>query len=274
MLNKWICINTSYFTTDSLFVIFVIGFFVPHVFAETDIDYDVIQFTDPKGKYSIEFPSDGWSIHTYPGTYPKAMIKDHLVETVLMLSNFVNNNKDPRVDRTDQEILQDIHKFNIDMCYGEYMVQGFSLYGCFKFEDVDKKIAYTNQGEKLWMVDMTFITVVDKYYFIEAEIFDGYNDSWPKTARTTVKDSEKTHKFDTENLEKIREVIKSFTILKPDTTPELESEQVETPQTKIQKVPDWVRNIFIWYSEEQISEDELLNAIKFLVNQGIINLDS
>jgi len=44
-------------------------------------------------------------------------------------------------------------------------------------------------------------------------------------------------------------------------------------QESIQKVPDWVRNIFIWYAEERISEDELLNAIKFLVNQGIINLN-
>ena len=44
-------------------------------------------------------------------------------------------------------------------------------------------------------------------------------------------------------------------------------------QENIQKVPDWVRNIFIWYAEDKISEDELLNAIKFLVNQGIINLN-
>ena len=274
MLNKWICINTNYITTVSLFVIFVIGFFVPHVFAETDIDYDVIQFTDPKGKYSIEFPSDGWSIHTYSGTSPKAMIKDHLGETVLMLFHFNNNSKDPHGDPNDQKILQFIYKSNIDQCASGYSYHGFTWYGCYQFKAVDKKTAYTNQGEKLWMVDMTFITVDDKYYFIEAEIFDGYNDSWTITARTTVRDSEKTYKFDTENLEKIREVIKSFTILKPDTAPELESEQVETPQTKIQKVPDWVRNIFIWYSEEQISEDELLNAIKFLVNQGIINLDS
>ena len=43
--------------------------------------------------------------------------------------------------------------------------------------------------------------------------------------------------------------------------------------TSDNKIPDWVRNIFIWYGEEQISEDELLNAIKFLVNQGIINLN-
>ena len=42
-------------------------------------------------------------------------------------------------------------------------------------------------------------------------------------------------------------------------------------QEIIQKVPSWVKNIFIWYASEQISEDELLNAIKFLVNQEIIN---
>ena len=244
------------------------------MFAETDIDYDVIQFTDPKGKYSIEFPSDGWSIHTYSGTYPKAMIKDSDGKTVLMLSNFINSSEDPRVDRTDQEILQRIHKFNIDMCANDGYSMGFSWYGCFKFEALDKKIAYTNQGEKLWMVDMTFTTLLGKYYFIETDICNGCNDTWTITARTTVKDSKQAWKFDTENLQKIRETMKSFTILKPDTTPELESEQVETPQTKIQKVPDWVRNIFIWYGEEQISEDELLNAIKFLVNQGIINLDS
>ena len=44
-------------------------------------------------------------------------------------------------------------------------------------------------------------------------------------------------------------------------------------QENMQKVPSWVRNIFIWYANEQISEDELLNAIKFLVNQEIINLN-
>ena len=41
------------------------------------------------------------------------------------------------------------------------------------------------------------------------------------------------------------------------------------PEPK-QKIPDWVRNIFIWYAEEQISEDELLNAIQFLIDIGIL----
>ena len=51
------------------------------------------------------------------------------------------------------------------------------------------------------------------------------------------------------------------------------SEPEDLVQESIKKVPDWVRNTFIWYGEERISEDELLNAIKFLVNQGIIIID-
>ena len=52
-------------------------------------------------------------------------------------------------------------------------------------------------------------------------------------------------------------------------------EVVEKPATQegIKKIPNWVRNIFVWYASEQISEDELLHAIKYLVNQGIINLN-
>jgi len=43
---------------------------------------------------------------------------------------------------------------------------------------------------------------------------------------------------------------------------------------EIQKIPEWVKNIFTWFSQDQISEDEVLNAIKFLINQGIIDLDN
>jgi len=44
-------------------------------------------------------------------------------------------------------------------------------------------------------------------------------------------------------------------------------------ETIKQKIPEWVRNIFVWYAQDQVSEDELLNAIKFLVQEDIIKLD-
>ena len=46
------------------------------------------------------------------------------------------------------------------------------------------------------------------------------------------------------------------------------------PLNSTSKIPEWVRNIFIWYAENQISEDELLNAIQFLLDQGILKSKS
>ena len=42
---------------------------------------------------------------------------------------------------------------------------------------------------------------------------------------------------------------------------------------EIQKIPEWVRNIFVWYGDELVSEQELLNAIKFLLEQRIITIN-
>lgn len=48
---------------------------------------------------------------------------------------------------------------------------------------------------------------------------------------------------------------------------------VEEVKISERKIPEWVRNIFVWYAQDQVSEEELLNAIKFLVQQDIIKLD-
>jgi len=38
------------------------------------------------------------------------------------------------------------------------------------------------------------------------------------------------------------------------------------------KIPEWVRNIFIWYAEDRISEDELIESLEFLIREGIIKV--
>ena len=40
------------------------------------------------------------------------------------------------------------------------------------------------------------------------------------------------------------------------------------------KIPDWVKNIFVWYAEDKVSEEELLGAIEFLINQNIIQIET
>ena len=39
------------------------------------------------------------------------------------------------------------------------------------------------------------------------------------------------------------------------------------------KLPDWIKNIFVWFGQGQISEDDVLNAITFLVANQIIKID-
>ena len=38
------------------------------------------------------------------------------------------------------------------------------------------------------------------------------------------------------------------------------------------KLPEWVKNIFIWYAEDRISEDELIGALEFLIEERIITV--
>lgn len=41
----------------------------------------------------------------------------------------------------------------------------------------------------------------------------------------------------------------------------------------IKKIPDWVKNIFVLYSYDEISEKELLAALKYLIEENIIEIN-
>lgn len=60
-------------------------------------------------------------------------------------------------------------------------------------------------------------------------------------------------------------------------TPEEETTEAEETETEIleePKITSWVHDIFVWYADEIISEDELLAALEYLISQGTINVDS
>ena len=83
----------------------------------------------------------------------------------------------------------------------------------------------------------------------------------------------------------------TFTVIKPsepinlsaefleynETSTELSEENDQSSETELinaKKIPDWVKNIFVLYSYDEISEDELINALTFLIDQGIIEIDN
>jgi len=46
-------------------------------------------------------------------------------------------------------------------------------------------------------------------------------------------------------------------------------EKIDGP---VQKIPDWVKSTMGWYAEGLISDDEIISAIQYLINEGIIKL--
>ena len=52
-----------------------------------------------------------------------------------------------------------------------------------------------------------------------------------------------------------------------------ESIEIESELENVQNIPDWVKNIFILYADDSITENELISALKFLIEQGIIKIN-
>ncbi|QLH03315.1 hypothetical protein C5F47_07025 [Nitrosopumilus cobalaminigenes] len=49
---------------------------------------------------------------------------------------------------------------------------------------------------------------------------------------------------------------------------------VTANQAAAESVPEWVKNNALWYGQGDISETEFLNAIKFLIENGVIVIES
>ena len=81
------------------------------------------------------------------------------------------------------------------------------------------------------------------------------------------------------------EAVSTFSVIKsslPVITTQNTIEELVTPEEETEseileeepKIPSWVHDIFVWYADEVISEDELLAALEYLISQGTINVDS
>ena len=51
------------------------------------------------------------------------------------------------------------------------------------------------------------------------------------------------------------------------------STEIKSELENVQHIPDWIKNIFILYAGGNITENELISALKFLIEQGIIEIN-
>ena len=55
--------------------------------------------------------------------------------------------------------------------------------------------------------------------------------------------------------------------------PQYESIEQAVGLELTKKIPTWIKSIFGFYSQDKISEDELLNAIQYLIDEKILKIN-
>jgi hypothetical protein len=115
-------------------------------------------------------------------------------------------------------------------------------------------------------------TIIQGDYKIE--VFSQKGNSIASTTFTIIKPSEYgiqsiKESLDSESTDESAEKINDLN----DSQANENSLQINTDLENTPKIPDWVKNIFVLYSEGSITENELLSALKFLIEQGIIEIN-
>lgn len=52
----------------------------------------------------------------------------------------------------------------------------------------------------------------------------------------------------------------------------LKSENEKSENEKVEIFPEWIKNIFIWYGQDLVSDIELKNALEYLISTGILDV--
>ena len=108
---------------------------------------------------------------------------------------------------------------------------------------------------------------------LQVQIFDKYVTSGPDgtfSAEIPVSETAELGNYVVEIISQCREIHREICTHQSETI----SITIEGNLDQNKKIPDWVKNIFVWYAQDKVSEEELLGAIEFLVNQNIIQIET
>ena len=106
---------------------------------------------------------------------------------------------------------------------------------------------------------------------LEIKIFDEYVTSDNEgifSAEIPISKNAKIGKYTIEIISQCREIHREICTHQNETI----SVTIEKESNQDKKIPGWIKNIFAWYVENKVTEEELLEAIEFLVNQNIIQI--
>jgi len=128
----------------------------------------------------------------------------------------------------------------------------------------DKTILMSEKTDELWNVDVAYIVQDNelgeqKVGNYELFVYTEFGSSVARIEFSIVQSSLSEIQQESEST--------SETVSDSVEVSELISDNSDEP-----KIPDWVRDLFIWYGDDLITEDELISALQFLISEGILDV--
>jgi len=126
----------------------------------------------------------------------------------------------------------------------------------------DKTILMSEKTDELWNVDVAYI--VSEYELGEQKVgnyelfvYTEFGSSIARIEFSIVQSS----------LSEIQQESESITVSDSTDISELTADDSDEP-----KIPEWVKDVFLWYGQDLITEDELIAALQFLILEGILDV--
>jgi len=271
---------------------FVIIILVPHENSNAQTTNDIVfdTYTNSDYGFSIKYPQNWYIIYEVvewePTEYDDGSVQivtfyenpdlsGHYVDLTLIKNDTYARNYE------GQEYLQQIQQLQKSTCV-DYVEIG---YKCEDHSLIDSKI-FSIDGHKAYQITEKFTETQknekpSKNIGILTDIIYGTNiwsiysynieSEYPKVASAI---EEIVNSFDLDET-----VLEDFN--KSDDTVKQESvsnQELKALWHNLQvfnewKIPQWPSNLFIWYDEGRISGGEIMDALEFLMKEGIININ-
>ena len=190
-------------------------------------------------------------------------------ELPIITINFVSGNE---IDLDDgpQMIRATVQIQNYDPQDGYHFMQVIRLSDgeIIKDEEISPRVIGGGVDDNLWQVEVLHYlepgeNTIDLIGDYGLRIYSEYGPSEAVSTFSIIKSSMPI----TIIPNTVEELVTSNSTSDVEDIEELEIENSVQPESKI---PSWVHDIFVWYADEIISENELLTALEYLIAQEII----
>jgi len=128
----------------------------------------------------------------------------------------------------------------------------------------DKTILMSEKTDELWNVDLIY--VVDdnelgeqKVGNYELFVYTEFGSSIARIEFAIVQSSLSEIQQESESTSKI-------------VSDSVEVSELVTGDSDQPKIPEWIKDVFVWYGQDLITEDELISALQFLISEGILDV--